>query len=125
MAGSAGGCPWACRCRGMEPVPEERGEDFEALRESELKTARAWHIKETLRYLWDYGDRLVGVDRVADGQPVARYRYDALGRLVMVVDVLDQETGDDYDSRDNLIELSDLGGVRLRKQTHMIDLMEP
>ena len=39
---------------GYENVPEEREEDFEALRESELKTARAWHIKETLRYLWDY-----------------------------------------------------------------------
>jgi transposase len=39
---------------GYENLPEERVEDFEVLRESELHTARAWHIKETLRYLWDY-----------------------------------------------------------------------
>ena len=35
-----------------------------------------------LRYRWDYADRLVAVERVADGSLLARYRYDALGRLV-------------------------------------------
>lgn len=39
---------------GYENVPQERAVDFESLRDSELHTARAWHIKETLRYLWDY-----------------------------------------------------------------------
>ena len=38
---------------GAENVPEERIADFEPLRNANLKTARAWAIKETLRSLWD------------------------------------------------------------------------
>lgn len=36
-----------------ERVPEHRLADFTALRSTNLKTARAWAIKETLRALWD------------------------------------------------------------------------
>lgn len=42
---------------GYENVPEPKAESFEDLRESELKTARAWHIKETLRHLWEHPGR--------------------------------------------------------------------
>ena len=38
----------------FENLPEHHEISFKALRESELKTARAWHIKEMLRHLWDY-----------------------------------------------------------------------
>jgi transposase len=38
---------------GRENVPEKYGDSFEALRDSKLKTARAWAIKEQLRDLWD------------------------------------------------------------------------
>ncbi len=38
---------------GAENVPEERFWDFWPLRNANLKTARAWAIKETLRALWD------------------------------------------------------------------------
>jgi len=37
-----------------ENLPERYEESFEDLRESELRTARAWHIKELFRHLWDY-----------------------------------------------------------------------
>jgi transposase len=37
-----------------ENVPERIGERFAFLRESKLKTARAWAIKEALRELWTY-----------------------------------------------------------------------
>jgi transposase len=37
-----------------ENLPERHGERFGALRNSDLKTARAWAIKEDLRWLWDY-----------------------------------------------------------------------
>jgi transposase len=37
-----------------ENIPEHRQEEFDALKESSLKTARAWSIKETLRALWSY-----------------------------------------------------------------------
>jgi transposase len=39
---------------GEENIPEHRQEEFTALKESTLKTARAWSIKETLRGLWSY-----------------------------------------------------------------------
>jgi len=35
-------------------LPEERREEFEELKESELKTARAWAIKEYFRWFWSY-----------------------------------------------------------------------
>ena len=37
-----------------ENVPEWRRAEFEALRDTELKTSRAWAIKETLRGFWTY-----------------------------------------------------------------------
>src|ERR1019366_1891467 len=37
-----------------ENLPERHDERFSALRSLELKTGRAWAIKEDLRYLWDY-----------------------------------------------------------------------
>ncbi|MDA8284069.1 MAG: ISL3 family transposase [Actinomycetota bacterium] len=37
-----------------ENLPERHGERFAALQAVELKTGRAWAIKEDLRYLWDY-----------------------------------------------------------------------
>lgn len=39
---------------GRENVPEQRSEQFDQLKDSNLQTARAWAIKETLRDLWDY-----------------------------------------------------------------------
>jgi transposase len=40
-----------------ENLPERHAERFDALRGLELKTGRAWAIKEDLRYLWDYQRR--------------------------------------------------------------------
>ena len=37
-----------------ENLPERHAERFGALRNSDLTTARAWAIKEDLRWLWDY-----------------------------------------------------------------------
>lgn len=37
-----------------ENLPERHAERFKALRDSDLNTARAWAIKEDLRWLWDY-----------------------------------------------------------------------
>ena len=37
---------------GKENVPEHRADEFAALQALELKTSRAWAIKETLRDLW-------------------------------------------------------------------------
>lgn len=37
-----------------ENVPEKHRERFEALKELNLKTSRAWAIKESLRELWEY-----------------------------------------------------------------------
>lgn len=37
-----------------ENLPERHARRFKALRDSDLKTARAWAIKEDLRWLWDY-----------------------------------------------------------------------
>ena len=39
-----------------ENVPAKRAEQFEPLKELNLKTSRAWAIKETLRDLWEYTD---------------------------------------------------------------------
>ena len=39
---------------GRENVPDKRAEQFDQIKDSNLKTARAWAIKETLRDLWDY-----------------------------------------------------------------------
>lgn len=39
---------------GQENIPEDRLEEFEALRRKELKVARAWAVKESLRQLWSY-----------------------------------------------------------------------
>ena len=40
-----------------ENLPERHAQRFRALRDSDLKTARAWAIKEHLRWLWDYQRR--------------------------------------------------------------------
>jgi transposase len=45
---------------GAERVPDESFNDFFALRCANLKTSRAWAIKETLRYLWDQPTRTTG-----------------------------------------------------------------
>lgn len=37
-----------------ENMPEYRKEEFEKLRDKDLKVCRAWAIKENLRHLWDY-----------------------------------------------------------------------
>jgi transposase len=42
---------------GQENVPESRAEQFASLRKMNLKTARAWAIKEMLRDLWDCPSR--------------------------------------------------------------------
>lgn len=42
---------------GVENLPEHYATDFSALRQSNLKTARAWAIKETLRDLWNQPTR--------------------------------------------------------------------
>jgi transposase len=40
-----------------ENLPERHRARFDALRDTDLKTARAWAIKEDLRWLWDYHRR--------------------------------------------------------------------
>jgi len=40
--------------RNEENVPEWRREEFEGVKHAELKTSRAWAIKESLRAFWDY-----------------------------------------------------------------------
>ena len=45
---------------GTENVPEDRFWDFLSLRQANLKTSRAWAIKETLRALWDMPTRVMG-----------------------------------------------------------------
>ncbi len=37
-----------------ENIPEDRFPDFAALKDQELKTSRAWAIKEQFRWLWEY-----------------------------------------------------------------------
>jgi transposase len=39
---------------GMENIPDERRPGFDALKFSQLKTARAWTLKEMLRTLWTF-----------------------------------------------------------------------
>ena len=38
----------------LDNIRNERREEFDALREQELKTARAWAIKEQFRWFWSY-----------------------------------------------------------------------
>jgi transposase len=45
---------------GTENVPKDRFWDFFSLRQANLKTSRAWAIKETLRALWDMPTRAMG-----------------------------------------------------------------
>jgi transposase len=45
---------------GAENLPERYAADFASLRSANLKTARAWAIKETLRELWDQPTRQGG-----------------------------------------------------------------
>jgi transposase len=45
---------------GAENLPEHYAADFSLLRKANLKTARAWGIKETLRDLWDQPTRSRG-----------------------------------------------------------------
>lgn len=42
---------------GFENLPDKHREHFEALKDSTLKTARAWALKEHLRLLWTYSSR--------------------------------------------------------------------
>jgi transposase len=44
----------------QENLPEKHAEDFVRLQRANLKTARAWAIKETLRQLWDQPSRANG-----------------------------------------------------------------
>lgn len=37
-----------------ENLHEDHGERFDALRDSDLKVSRAWAIKESFRYFWEY-----------------------------------------------------------------------
>jgi len=37
-----------------EKIPDRRREEFDEIKTAELKTARAWAIKESLRRFWDY-----------------------------------------------------------------------
>jgi len=37
-----------------ENIPDRRKEEFEQLRDKDLKVSRAWGIKENLRHMWDY-----------------------------------------------------------------------
>ncbi len=66
-------------------------------------------------YHWDYADRLVAVDRAADGARVARYRYDAFGRLagriIYDVDGVPRDIVHLNDARD---VVEDRDGQRLR-----------
>lgn len=41
----------------VENVPDRHWQRFTALRDADLKTARAWAIKENLRFLWSYAKR--------------------------------------------------------------------
>lgn len=41
---------WLCN---EESIPEEAWPDFETLKDSELKTGRAWSIKECFRWFWE------------------------------------------------------------------------
>lgn len=47
---------------GAENLPDRYTADFAVLRTANLKTARAWAIKETLRELWDQRTRVKGED---------------------------------------------------------------
>jgi transposase len=38
----------------QENIPEWRRDEFEALRDKDLRVCRAWAIKENIRHLWDY-----------------------------------------------------------------------
>lgn len=40
--------------RNVENVPEQRWESFEKLQQIDLKTSRAWALKENFRCFWDY-----------------------------------------------------------------------
>ena len=40
-----------------EKLPERHQDRFDVLRSGDLKTSRAWAIKENLRYFWDYKSR--------------------------------------------------------------------
>lgn len=43
-----------------ENIPEQSRARFEELRDADLKTGRAWSMKETLRGLWDHTERSAG-----------------------------------------------------------------
>ena len=65
-----------------ENLPERHAERFNALRDSDLKTARAWAIKEDLRWLWAYVRR-----RWADKHWKRWYFWATHSRLQPVIDV--------------------------------------
>lgn len=48
---------WLMGRQKLESLPRERAIQFETLRTSSLRVARAWAIKETARELWDYSTR--------------------------------------------------------------------
>ena len=45
-----------------ENVPEWRRQEFEAVKGENLKTSRAWAIKEALRQFWTFDDRPAAAD---------------------------------------------------------------
>lgn len=71
---------------GAENVPERSRLDFEALREMNLATGRAWSIKETLRGLWDCATREAGEAHLRGWYAWAvRSRLDAVKRVARMI----------------------------------------
>ena len=64
-----------------ENLPERHQERFEALRGGDLKTSRAWAVKESLRWFWDYRRRGWG-EKHLDGW----YFWATHSRLQPVID---------------------------------------
>jgi len=65
-----------------ENVPAERAADFEALRTMNLRTGRAWAIKELLRELWQCADR-----EAAERLFARWYGWASRSRLAPVIEV--------------------------------------
>lgn len=70
-----------------ENVPEHRAEEFQALRASTLRTARAWSMKEVLRGLWDCPSMKQGVWWWKKWQGwAARCRLPSVQRVAAMID---------------------------------------
>lgn len=71
---------------GAENVPERSRLDFEALREMNLATGRAWSLKETLRGLWDCATREAGEAHLRAWHSWAvRSRLEAVKRVARMI----------------------------------------